>query len=256
MLNTGKDITMMRDSRHFTLIELLVVIAIIAILAAMLLPALNKARMTAQKSSCQNNLKSMGNAVAMYAADHEDTLPGLNGFGGFSLAWWKCRIAPYLGLNFKLTDAREDWDEAFSKGVFRCPVWKAALITSGLIGEKNVYGGGYGYGYYGDKHATGYQHATRGIFWRKVTQVAMPSETIIIGESSDGNMTQETAGAVLYYGGCTSVPGDPDRHDNAFNALWVDGHVSLMKTLDYTRGKPSSNSTANGQYYYVYAGQK
>ena len=248
-----------RTRRSFTLIELLVVIAIIAILAAMLLPALNKARMTAQKSSCQNNLKSMGNAVAMYTSDHDDTLPGLNGFAPFSLAWWKARIGPYVGLSINPLDPallRADWDEDFSKGVFRCPIWKSALITSGLIGEKNVYGGGYGYGYYGDKYATGYQHSTRGIFWRKVTQVAMPSETIIIGESSDGNLAQESAGAVLYYGACTSVPGDPDRHDNAFNALWVDGHVSLMKTLDYTRGKPSSNSTANGPYYYVYAGQK
>ena len=243
----------------FTLIELLVVIAIIAILAAMLLPALNKARMTAQKSSCQNNLKSMGNAVAMYAADHDDTLPGLNGFAPFSLAWWKARIGPYVGLSINPLDAnlvRTDWDEAFSKGVFRCPIWRPELITSGKVSDKNIYGGGYGYGYYGDKYATGYQHSERGIFWRKVTQVAKPSDTIIIGDSSDGNVSNESYCSVLYYGACPSVPGDPDRHENALNALWVDGHVSTMKTLDYTRGQSSSNSTANGQYYYVYAGQK
>ncbi|MBI5801295.1 MAG: prepilin-type N-terminal cleavage/methylation domain-containing protein [Verrucomicrobia bacterium] len=123
-----------KPRRGFTLIELLVVIAIIAILAAMLLPALSKAKLRGAGAACMSNTKQVGTGMLMYMADNDAKMAYARIQAGSSLAnaqmmTWDDLISSYLGVNLSIAEQWAIVNQRASK-VLACPSDKNDVLRA------------------------------------------------------------------------------------------------------------------------------
>ncbi len=218
----------MKRKTGFTLIELLVVIAIIAILAALLLPSLNKARETARRINCAGKEKQMGLAFMSYASDYGDYLPPVQDYTGYGGVYafngfWFVFLGPYVG--YKEWSPLYNFSSVKTPNFFVCPSADPKTPGQAVTYSGKIYG--YGMSYYMPSPSNPTTWQTRTIAYGKLSMVTNSSSKIIVADSRSV--------AVLggYWEFTQSDPGtshslDYERHAAGANMLYVDGHVSWV----------------------------
>jgi prepilin-type N-terminal cleavage/methylation domain-containing protein/prepilin-type processing-associated H-X9-DG protein len=234
--------TYMRRSYYvdqgFSLLELLVVVAITAILAALLLPALSRAKAQAHSTTCKNLLRQIGTALQMYVDEHQGKFPHYRGLPDLALSnsagannspFWSAKLLPYYPV--KWTDP-----------AYHCPGYNGSITWS------TTHGGPFGSFAYNSSGVSrkgrpsdqqelglgGWVSLPRRHGLSSEIQVRAPSEMFAIGESrwkadrwaEEGGHDHMLCGHLAVNRGPCAF--DPARHGKNYNQLFCDGHVSAM----------------------------
>ncbi len=229
-----------RKPMSFTLIELLVVIAIIAILAAILLPALNSARERGRAASCINNLKQLGMMVAQYADASEDYAPVAER--------WFTELADLKLLTNYLVEVTETHPNGVGlyANVSETPT---NLVCPSLVYEPSFFKSTYNYTM--NARTYGYNDGRNPVLWvrRKIITIGNPSSRMTL---ADG----QPSASVAYENRTDNFGISSNRHNNGANVLFADGHVAFVDPTSLKGGRdlwdadpdffgPNSDTEAN-----------